>query len=111
MGCICAADLVEVEGDAARHLSEKRATPRATLRHAAPMSRPKSASVMEATMTAVTPTPTWSAWVIGAAGWALRVTAGLPGLQHGLQSGLQRGADAHRARRHVHEAQPGGVPG
>jgi hypothetical protein len=65
VGCICAADPVEVEGDAARHLSEERPTPWATLRHAAAMSLPKSASVMEATMTAVTPTPTWSAWGCG----------------------------------------------
>ena len=65
MGCICAADPVEVvEGDAARHLSDERAALWATLRHAAPMSRPKSASVIEATITAVTPTPTWSAWEV-----------------------------------------------
>ena len=65
MGCICAADPVEVvEGDAARHLSDERAALWATLRHAAPMSRPKSASVIEATIAAVTPTPTWSAWEV-----------------------------------------------
>eukprot|EP00964_Phaeocystis_antarctica_P123725 scaffold87426_cov75-Phaeocystis_antarctica.AAC.1 len=66
------------------------------------MSRPKSASVIEAAITAVTPTPTWSAWEVHGA-------LGLRPGQPGLQPGLKRGADAHRARCHINEAEAGGV--